>query len=92
MVKHTQTIRRLLPMNCSSVFDHFVRLTLKWLTKQGSNLYKNILHYVKALINLLLKCKLLLSNDHTILTYQPLKNTIFTFYEHDSATFKLLNR
>ena len=25
MVKHTQTIRRLLPMNCLSVFDHFVK-------------------------------------------------------------------
>ena len=37
MVKHTQTgcsntlkqIRRLLPKNCFSVFDHFVGLTLK---------------------------------------------------------------
>ena len=26
MVKHTQTIRRLLPTNCLSVFDHFVGL------------------------------------------------------------------
>ena len=24
MVKHTQTIRRLLPTNCLSVFDHFM--------------------------------------------------------------------
>ena len=29
MVKHTQTIRRLLPTNCLSVFNHFVELTLK---------------------------------------------------------------
>ena len=29
MVKHTETIRRLLPMKCLSVFDHFVGLTLK---------------------------------------------------------------
>ena len=29
MVKHTQTIRRLLPTNCLSVFDHFVKLALK---------------------------------------------------------------
>ena len=29
MVRHTQTIRRLLPMNCLSVFDHFVGLALK---------------------------------------------------------------
>ena len=32
MVKHTQTIRRLLPTNCLSVFDHFVALALKGLT------------------------------------------------------------
>ena len=31
MVKHTQTIRRLLPTNCLSVFDNFVRLALKGL-------------------------------------------------------------
>ena len=29
MVKHTQTIRRLLQTNCLSVFDHFVGLALK---------------------------------------------------------------
>ena len=29
MVKHSQAIRRLLPTNCLSVFDHFVRLVLK---------------------------------------------------------------
>ena len=32
MVKHIQTIRRLLPKNCLSVFDHFVGLALKGLT------------------------------------------------------------
>ena len=31
MVKHTQTICRLLPTNCLSVFDYFVGLTLKGL-------------------------------------------------------------
>ena len=31
MVKHTQTIRRLLPTNCLSVFDHCVGLALKGL-------------------------------------------------------------
>ena len=39
MIKHTQTIRRLLPTNCLSVFDHFVGLALKGLRfndkKQG---------------------------------------------------------
>ena len=29
MVKHTQTIRQLLPTNCLSGFDHFVGFTLK---------------------------------------------------------------
>ena len=29
MVKHTQTIRWLLPTNCLSVFDYFVGLALK---------------------------------------------------------------
>ena len=31
MVKHTQTIRRLLLTNCLSVFDHFIGLALKGL-------------------------------------------------------------
>ena len=31
MIKQTQTIRRLLPTNCLSVFDHFVKLELKGL-------------------------------------------------------------
>ena len=31
MVKHNQTIRRLLPTNCLSVFDHFVGLALEGL-------------------------------------------------------------
>ena len=31
MVKHTQTIRRLLLTNSLSVFDHFMRLALKGL-------------------------------------------------------------
>ena len=32
MVKHTQTICRLLPTNCLSAFDHFVGLELKEIT------------------------------------------------------------
>ena len=32
MVKHTQTICRLLSMNCLSVFDHFLALPLEGLT------------------------------------------------------------
>ena len=33
MIKHTQTIRRLLPRNCLSVFDYFVGLALQGLKK-----------------------------------------------------------
>ena len=33
MVKHTQKIRQLLPTNCLSVLDHFVKLALKGLSK-----------------------------------------------------------
>ena len=32
MVNHTGTVRRLLPTNCLSVFDHFVGLALKGVT------------------------------------------------------------
>ena len=32
MVRHTETTRRLKPTNCLSVFNHFVRMALKWLT------------------------------------------------------------
>ena len=35
MVKHTQAIRRLLPTNCLSVFEHFVKLALKGLNKHA---------------------------------------------------------
>ena len=34
MIKHTQTIRRLLPTNGLSVFDHFVGMALKGLKIQ----------------------------------------------------------
>ena len=40
MVKHTQTIRRQKPTNCLNVFDHFVELTLKGITKKnGKNTF-----------------------------------------------------
>ena len=38
MVKHTQTIRQLLPTDCMSVFDHFVGLALKGLTLTIKNI------------------------------------------------------
>ena len=40
MVKHTQTIRRLLSTNSLSVFEHFVGLTLKGLKHQNPSKVK----------------------------------------------------
>ena len=46
MVKHTQTIRQLLPTNYLSVFDHFVGLALKGLTENGDqSIMKNLTEY-----------------------------------------------
>ena len=43
MIKGTQTIRRLLPTNCLSMFDHFVGLLLKGLiNKKNSRLLISI--------------------------------------------------
>ena len=47
MVKHPQTIRRLLPTNCLSVFDHFVRLALKGLRRRKS-IKSFIFHDIKT--------------------------------------------
>ena len=48
MVKHTQTICRLLPTNCLSVFDHFAELALKGYTRffGHSVVTKNLFHFV----------------------------------------------
>ena len=50
MAKHTQTIRRLLPTNCFSVFDHFVGLALKVLKISDYPLHISILDYYITLI------------------------------------------
>ena len=36
MVKHTQTIRRQQLTTADELFDHFVRLALKWRTTESS--------------------------------------------------------
>ena len=46
MVKHTQRIRRLLPTNCLSVFDHFVGLALKELTKRVAEIKREPFLYI----------------------------------------------
>ena len=43
MVKHTQTVRRLLPTICLCVFDHFVGLVLKGLSAARRVKSKNFL-------------------------------------------------
>ena len=53
MAKHTQTIRRLLPKNCLSVFDHFLRLALKilsFLRSTALNLFKTRLQRLILII------------------------------------------
>ena len=35
LIKHTQAIRRLLSTNCLSVFDYFVGLALKGLSRES---------------------------------------------------------
>ena len=48
MAKHTQTIRRLFPANCFSVFHHFVKLALKgWKTWQGP-IFLRVLYSLEA--------------------------------------------
>ena len=42
MVKHTETIRRLFPTNCLSVFDHFVGLAFKGLIFPNQSKMKNV--------------------------------------------------
>ena len=52
MVKHTQTIRRHLPTNCSSVFDHFVGLVLKGLKSARSKLLTLVNSFLDKLLHL----------------------------------------
>ena len=55
MVKHNQTIHRLLPTNCLSVFDHFVGLALKGLNNSKVNIVNHEYLTKRGLINSLAK-------------------------------------
>ena len=48
MVKRTQTIRWQQPMNCLSVFDHYVEMVRKWLKMECNIMIstKNLKGYV----------------------------------------------
>ena len=72
MVKHTQTIRRQQPMNCLSVFDHFMGLALKGLTVLGGLAMKQLISNAST-------CKYLLK------VYN--KNTRATFMDVALLTF-----
>ena len=50
MVKHTQTIRRLLPMNCLTVFDHFVELALEGLRENDLVSYQYMYYIYKIIL------------------------------------------
>ena len=66
MVKHTQTIRRLLPKDCLSVFDHFVKLALKGLNSLNirSEVWRRSLNFVLPRIHMwmLVNCEICRQN------------------------------
>ena len=72
LVKHTQTIHRLLPTNCLNVFDHFVGLVIKGLIRLP--LLKMTFSYR------------LLEEDKYHKIYLQIYDTILTVnkYEHDN--------
>ena len=51
MVKHTQTIRRLLRRSCFSVFEHIVGLALKELIRSDAYYFKQCIHFKWSSIN-----------------------------------------
>ena len=83
MVKHTQTIRRLLLANCLSVFDHFKGLVLKGFKRDVimilSNNYgeKTFYDYFMIIFYVCLCCtwvKVFKNELSKICERQPLKN------------------
>ena len=63
MVKHTQTIRLLLPTNCLSVFDHFVKLALKGLRTVWKR-HPQITLGIKPFLILIIDLFFILGNVH----------------------------
>ena len=51
MVKHTQTVRRLLPTYYLCMFDHFVGLALKGIVSKGSGSQKSQTISPKSLVS-----------------------------------------
>ena len=72
MVKHTQTIRRLLPTNRLSVFDHFVGLALKGSTHSSPFWYtmkKSRFNLISRNFSMPQKCYEVLIHSFNVLFY-----------------------
>ena len=63
MVKHTQTIRRLLPTNCLSMFDYFVGLALKGLYLMSCHKEEKY-HWSKQLMHFSTVMHLMIETSH----------------------------
>ena len=71
MIQHTQTIRQQQPTNCLSVFDHFVGLALKELTKVKKHFLNNEL---MCLVHYISRVKYFPENNFQILSLSIQKN------------------
>ena len=84
MVKHTQTIHRLLPTNCLNVFGHFVGLVLNGLKRNwnfdflGPRIWEIVSDYIKKSNNLEeFKLKIKLRNPEKWLHKRFLRQVCF---------------
>ena len=98
MVKHIQTIRRLLPTNCLCVFDHFLRLSLEGLmiTWNIFNLLGVLLFWLETCICNPLPKLLIFNRFFHLLLYQSrswlfsnfrLKPFFITQRQHEILTY-----
>ena len=101
MVKHTQTIRRLLLTNCLSVFDHFVRLALKGLkyvalqwpsdTEALNAMTKTLISFMCLMITHMKCFFITLIQFVKQVTFLNFKHSTTTFYEHICINNKIIN-
>ena len=84
MIKHTQTIRQLLPMNCLSVFNHLMELVLKGLMANIADGVPNISSFVvfhKGLLNVIITA-IAVERSHIVKhSYATLLSMKTCFYE-----------
>ena len=80
MVKHTQTICRLLPTNCLSVFHHFVDFVKNWLIRileSWSTNYISILILIKNIPISILSCIQCIHEDSCQIIFKPIDIQLF---------------